>query len=49
MVMEDKIMRKEQKEERKKYPLASFITNFILIVAAIIVISFFIEGITLHI
>lgn len=41
-------MRKEQKEERKKFPIASFITNFILIVAAIIVISFVIEGITRH-
>ena len=46
MAIEDKKMRKEQKKERKKYPLVSFITNFILIVAAIMVISFLIEGIT---
>ncbi len=49
IVIEDKIMREEQKEERNKYPIASFITNIILIAAAIIVISFFIEGITRHI
>jgi uncharacterized membrane protein SpoIIM required for sporulation len=42
-------MREEQKEERNKYRFASFITNFILIVAAIMVVSFFIEGVVRYI
>jgi hypothetical protein len=38
-------MRNYQKEERKKYRFASFITNFILIGATILVASFLFESI----
>jgi len=41
-------MRNDQKEERKQYRFASFITNFILIGATILVASFLIESIARH-